>query len=603
MNETMGFGQVREMSTNQLAKWLEPHMDKPPWPGIDDASVRRRACRYLKQSGRWERMGASLSKPPELRPVLHHWLSMGRQSPQETLIREYVEHLDLIALAAWVRHPALHLADVQDLLWLLTEMESWVPVSHRYCAVDLVSSRCAAALAEVLYLLKDQLDTVLVQRLGAAIEARVLRPALDCRSGDVWWTSGMNWNSVCNTNVLSVALYRVGGYELANIVHTLVQRLLYSLEGFSDDGGCLEGPAYWQYGFGHYVDAATMLHHRTGGNLNLMAFSKIERICRFPLVTQIEGDIRAAFCDDGGRGYIAPDLALKINRFHAVPELYRIAARDEDGHLAVAEPRYNGSTPSHMLHSLLFYRGEKAGAPGCSEDGFLPDMGLAKLVNGTKEHRAVLVALAGRNDVPHNHNDIGTFVYYRDGHCWLTDPGGPVYTDKTFGPQRYEILECRTLGHSCPIVNGHEQKPGADYCGAIRVEAADAQGAKRIWIDMRRAYPDPTLETLERTLTLARDGSLRIEDAFVFSVVPRFLQEGFVTHEKVALVKQGNAVRIGGRAGVTLRAVEGCDGTFTVEDRTHETEPRKTPIRRIVFTPAKRSRSMRLAFIVAKGKP
>ena len=596
----MEIAKVREMWTMQLAKWLEPHMDKAPWPGIDDPAVRRGACRYLKQSGGWQRMGESLSQPPALRPVLHHWLSMGRNSPQEGLLREYVEYLDLIALAAWTRHPGLRLADVQDLLWLLTEIDSWVPVSHQYCAVDLVSSRFAAVLSEVLYLLDDQLDAEVKRRVGDTIEARVLRPALDCRSGDGWWTARMNWNSVCNTNVLSTALYRVGGYELSNIVHTLVQRLLYSLEGFSDDGGCLEGTAYWQYGFGHYVDAAIMLHHRTGGKLNLMAVPKIERICRFPLVTQMGGGMRAPFCDDAGQGYIAPDLPLKINRFYPIPELYAISSRDADGRLAVASPRFSGSTPSHLVHSLLFYRGEKAGAFDAAMDCFLPDMGLAKVVNGPPEHRAVLVALSGSNDVPHNHNDVGTFVYFRDGHAWLTDPGGPVYTDKTFGPQRYEILECRTLGHSCPIVNGHEQKPGAEYRGEIRVAQTDAQGAKRVYIDMRRAYPDPTLQVLERALTLGKDGSLRIEDTFAFSAIPKTIEEGFITHEKVSLLKSGSAVRIGGREGVTLRAVDGCDGTFSIEDRTHETEPRKTPIRRIIFTPAKRSRNMRLTFIVGE---
>ena len=44
------------------------------------------------------------------------------------------------------------------------------------------------------------------------------------------------------------------------------------------------------------------------------------------------------------------------------------------------------------------------------------------------------MCLAGNNGVPHNHNDIGSFIVHRGDALWLTDPAGPAYSRKTFVP-------------------------------------------------------------------------------------------------------------------------------------------------------------------------
>ena len=108
----------------------------------------------------------------------------------------------------------------------------------------------------------------------------------------MWKTVRMNWNHVCNGSIVRAALHMVRDPKyLASMTYHAIQHLTYAHDGFTDDGGCEEGPDYWGFGFGHYLYVAHAVHHRTGGELNLMDNPKIERICQYPLASNIAGNI------------------------------------------------------------------------------------------------------------------------------------------------------------------------------------------------------------------------------------------------------------------------------------------------------------------------
>jgi len=238
-------------------------------------------------------------------------------------------------------------------------------------------------------------------------------------------------------------------------------------------------------------------------------------------------------------------------------------------------------------------------------DYHLPLLGLAKVrVKTDTPHPVTLAALAGRNDFPHNHNDVGSFMYCRNGILFLTDPGSPPYTGKTFGPQRYEIIQCRSLGHSVPFINEREQPPGGQYHGVMNVDGLNGSGAKTVTIDMTHAYDDPTLKSLVRTLMLNTDGSLDITDRFEFDTVPAALKEVFITQEPAQLVEPssgGQAVSIAsGNDTATLQAVDTA-GSFDVEDLGDESKSKRSESTtiRVTFTPADLEKVMTLRTRVA----
>lgn len=117
----------------------------------------------------------------------------------------------------------------------------------------------------------------------------------------------------------------------------------------------------------------------------------------------------------------------------------------------------------------------------------------------------------GDNGAPHNHNDIGHFIYEAGDAMLLTDLGLEEYTRDYFGPKRYERLSCGSLGHSVPVVGDLGQGAGAEYrCGSF---AAGENGT--VVLELHDAYPPSLLERLERRLYFDLEtGRLEVLDCF-----------------------------------------------------------------------------------------
>ena len=586
---------LESTTVRDLTEMLAPHMDQPAWPGLTDPPARAKARRWAKKLGLWERLAGELdaAKPIPVikRSEYRDYRRTGCRTVGEAAIFGRAADTATAALALWLGHPAADLDRLQDLLWAWCETATWVWPAHEHCTIDLGSSHLARLFAEILWMLDGRLEDEVKERVGDEIERRALTALHDWKHPDGWWTVEMNWNHVCNANLITTALYRIRDARLlAAFIHPLVQRLDYALQGFPPDGGCLEGPGYWNYGFGHYVDAAVVLHHRTGGKLNLMQGGHIERICRYPLAAHVEGPHRAAFAD-GGHGYMTAETVLEINRVLPLPELYEVAARDDEGRLAITDRR---GVPS--WRALLLYDGQKAKGTPDRSDAFLPDLGMAKL----RAAGTTLLVLAGRNGVPHNHNDVGSFIVHRNGACMLTDPGAPKYTAKTFGPKRYEILFCRSRGHSVPLINGREQKAGSQFFGTITVNGLDGPHMKTATIDMTHAYDDKTLASLVRHFAIAPDGSIGLADTYLFRREPRAVEEAFITFEPARVARDGRSVAIGkGKQKLTL-ASKGTEGTFAAQRLVEESKEGRADrvVTRITFAPATLEKQITLAFTI-----
>lgn len=115
----------------------------------------------------------------------------------------------------------------------------------------------------------------------------------------------------------------------------------------------------------------------------------------------------------------------------------------------------------------------------------------------------------GNNGTPHNHNDVGHFIYETGDVMFLTDLGLEEYTRDYFGPKRYERISCNSLGHSVPVVGGLGQGAGAEYrCGSF---SAGEDGA--VELELHDAYPAGLLERFGRRFSFdLGTGELRVRD-------------------------------------------------------------------------------------------
>jgi len=584
---------LRHISMRDLADMYDRHADCSPVPYLRDPASPSRIRRLARQNGLWDQLDA-------LDPTAGIAAFRGSQFRQ---LRRFKDRRDAgfyqhrsgpfseTILATWLNHPNGDVDFLQDLAWAYCEDTTWVHGVHDHCDLDLNAASKGADLAELVHVFGDRLDGAVRERIAKEVQQRLFGAFWNWRKPEWWKTDGSNWNHVCNGSVIRAALYLVDDPEvLAHLTHGAIQGLTYALDAFADDGGCTEGPGYWRYGFGHYLRAAHALHQRTGGELDIMAGDKLERICRYPLAAHISGPAYAPFADASPQ-WMPAWIPLLINRFVRAPELYELCRLHPHRGLCLSD-----------LLDLALYDGERAGGVPCAADYELPELGQVKLRGGPGRRQLTVAALAGHNGVPHNHNDVGSFVVARGERLLLTDPGAPMYTEQTFSPRRYEIIHCRSRGHSVPVIGGREQLVGANHRGTLETHNLNGTGVRRAVIDMTRAYPRGSVRRLVRTLELdGETNRLELCDEYAFASPPQALEEAFVTFEQATVAGGGAQVQVGPKnGGLALRAVD-TPGSFAVEVLEEETRPHartEKAIVRITFTPSHLCERMCLRFAI-----
>jgi hypothetical protein len=135
----------------------------------------------------------------------------------------------------------------------------------------------------------------------------------------------------------------------------------------------------------------------------------------------------------------------------------------------------------------------------------------------SSSHLAVALK-GGHNSEHHNHNDVGSFVVVSGDRPLLLDPGGEVYTARTFSSRRYESNVLNSFGHPVPLVAGKLQRTGRNAQGRI-VSEDFTDDADTLVLDISSAYDVPELEKLQRKFVYSRKGpgSLTVIDEAAFS--------------------------------------------------------------------------------------
>jgi hypothetical protein len=175
-------------------------------------------------------------------------------------------------------------------------------------------------------------------------------------------------------------------------------------------------------------------------------------------------------------------------------------------------------------------------------------------------------AKGGHNDESHNHNDVGSFIYYKKGRMAVCDLGAGEYTRDYFGEKRYTIFCNQSESHNVPIIDGCGQRAGRDFrAGDCRI---DPRG--EMVLDIAAAYQVPGLESLERRFVFDPAGSLFLQDTFVSTERPLPLIERFVSLYTPRI--EGSMVYID--TGAALCSLEGPEHSEPVigerEYRDHE---------------------------------
>ncbi len=446
-------------------------------------------------------------------------------------------------------------------IWLICEESYWGLPAHLTLqkagrglpdtaepTVDLFAAETAALLAYAHYLLAPQLDTVsplIRPRIAREIDERILTPNLERE--DFGWMGFAhprnrpnNWNPWINSNWLAcVLLIEPDRKRRQQAVAKIMRSLDKFIDPYPTDGGCDEGPGYWDRAAASLFDCLDLLHSATQGQVDVFADDLVRAMGQFIYRVQISEEYFVNFAD--AAAIIKPDASLIYRYGKAIhdPAMMALGARvaqqqqlinppvDDAGNRVRIARSLGRALP--MLASLREIADYDAYAP-LPRDVWLPEIEVMTARDTDRSTAGFYVAAkGGHNAESHNHNDIGHFVVFIDGLPVLVDAGVETYSVKTFSERRYEIWTMQSGYHNLPTINGVMQAPGKTYAARHAACQSDDQHAQ-MRLDIAKAYPaEAQVKTWLRTITLERGQAVIVADDYKLAQPPHSLTLNLLT--------------------------------------------------------------------------
>ena len=484
--------------------------------------------------------------PPFLRATDYlDFQRTGRRTLYQNILSQRSRFLNTLALAECLQGEGKFIDPLIDILWAYCEESDWSLPAHTDGLVDfdnppidLRATVTAADMAFYAYIFGDALPERVQKRIRFELERRIFSP-YEKRNEFFWLTSTHNWNSVCNGNIITAALYQIDDPDrLARIVTKAQNAMTHYLNGFGKDGGTAEGLGYWSYGFSYYVEAGKALRNYSKGRLDLFAPPIVRDVSLLPMRVELSPMRYPSFSDGGDRYRFSASLLSYLADVYQSDQLRAFAARYRDENLSVSSV---DSLVKMMIDTDLPAPSEKV-----DYEAFTFLGGIQWMISRVEPQNPmgfVVAAKGGRNDEPHNHNDVGSFIVHYKGESVLTDLGAAVYDRGFFSNKRYEYWAARSMGHPVPLVNGKEQF--ADSGTDAVVEAKHEDGFDLLQSDITAAYPaDAGLKQLLRTVKVLRDGegAVEVTDQANFNEPPGSFETALMTYAEVERIDKTTLV-------------------------------------------------------------
>ena len=571
----------------QLGSVLAPREHFHPYPAASERaaweSLPSDARAALLETGNkqlkteWEVLPAS---------VFLEYRRTGNRSHYEALRNRRRKKLQDLVIAECIEGKGRFADEIVNGVWLTCEETYWGVPAHlgmqkagvglpdvNEPIVELFAAETSSLLAWTGYLVGDVLTRVsplLPERIRLEIDRRMLTPCL--AREDFWWMgftdrSVNNWDPwICSNWLTSALLVERDADRRRSAVEKILLCLDHFLNTYADDGGCDEGPGYWDRAGASLFDCLELLHAATRGQCNGFTLPLVHEMALYICRAHIYNEWYTNFGDARAREIPDGDLT------------YRFGKRVADGRLMkhgafCAFERNETGIPRESVGrqlAALFDLAELSRAPRAQalfRDVWLPGVGVmaARSREGSPQG-LYLAAQAGHNGKSHNHNDVGNFLVYADGEPAIIDVGVEAYTSKTFSPQRYEIWTMQSAYHNCPTIDGVMQSPGRQFAASQVNYHTDDRGAE-LNMNLATAYPsDAHLAYWNRALRLDRAGNrIEILDDYRLSQPAKVITLTLMTPCKVQVstageillsMTSGGQVRVGYDASVLHPAVE-----------------------------------------------
>lgn len=472
----------------------------------------------------------------------------GNRTHYETLMLEKRRQLAALVMAELIEGQYRFMPDIINGLQSTLE-ETWWGLPAHYKTevprtedqtVDLFNAETAALIAYTRYILSDEIgrfSPLLNQRIDQEISRRILQPAVKT---NYWWkTAGMNWNPwICSNWLACILFCEHDDGRRQEAIKQIEKACEAFIAAYPDDGGCDEGPHYWDRAAASLFETLYLLQTSKQHQAPSTQHPKLLAMESYIYKMYIGNGYAVNFADaHGNRAMLNINIGYPFGLMTSDKTMCQYAAwvGQQEDVLHQAAQLYNksGNWPSlgreliFLKHIQAFLR-EKPREPQLNEV-WLPDLQIMTT-------REPFVAMkGGHNGESHNHNDVGSFIVYPNGTPLLIDPGVGEYTSKTFSGQRYDIWTMQSDYHNLPRINGYSQHDGKQYKARV---VSHKSGL--LTLDISGAYPaEAQIQQWLRTVKVQKGKSVEITEDFALKAYQAPTQLMLITPIEPQLTKAG----------------------------------------------------------------
>ena len=524
-----------------------PCSDRSEWDALAATPKGKALMKWAKRE-----LNAKVEVPSE--ELYREFYRSGNRSLYQNALGKFTSPIFKLVVAECLENKGTYIAEIEKRLRLMCAMPSWVlPAHDRNAEIydgkaiysDLVSTNYGCVCAYTINLLGDKLSSEVRDLVKENVFSRVITPYREMITGTqkkgakMWWSVGAsNWNAVCTCGTLGAALSLCESKKDRALYLAAAEILTrdFFFKGFTPDGYCSEGMSSWNYGFGHFEIMAALVLQATNDQVDFLQMPMVKSCLMFAPNMEIGDGYFAAFADCGITarpgpifvGYVSRRLDLGLTQYEkAAANVYdvgmglfeflpfyfdsKISADRQARRKEIAD--HPESVSSKSKTAKTNEKDETAVFPLQTE---FPDAGVL-ICRPFPDYSQPVLAVAmkgGHNRELHNHNDVGTFTMLRldpsdkkKSGPYVLDPGGEIYTARTFGKDRYTGDLLNSFGHPVPRINDRLQKTGAAARGVV-LEKKLTDSMDQMKLDLTSAYSDDKdVAAVRRTFTYYRAGT------------------------------------------------------------------------------------------------
>lgn len=408
--------------------------------------------------------------------------------------------------------------DILDLVWMILEETTWTLPAHNIeeeadslsdfdnQSLDLFLAETASILVFVHQVLGERLDKlsrVVSRRIKARLQKDVIENYM-FRNDKSWWIKDAgNWNVWIHSNVLLVAMTMM---DDETIVKKTVEKVISSLDIYFDnyptDGGCDEGAVYWNQSSLSALECLWLLNIITDGKINCFNNETVVNSAEYFMKMYIGKGRFVNFADATPMPSVFFETLFKFSEILNNKKIANFSKNIFDDlkdsecfrpyDLIKKYGGYDKLTKNFRIFDMCKYQSKleeyKPKGDSFAGDYYIPSVEVLTAKCGNKQrNRLFLAAKGGTNAEHHNHNDIGSFIVYKNSTPFVIDVGNMTYRKETFTADRYKIWTTQSSYHNLPRINGFEQRVGREY-NATNVSCEILKDKTLFSLDLKNAY-------------------------------------------------------------------------------------------------------------------